>query len=157
MKKIIVLLFVFVSSLSFAYELPKIKVSKGAGKPEIVFFTANSIMKDDVQFYELKWKTLNADRVSITYLGDIELSGTLVITKKEFHSGPITLKAYSSKSDYVDKVTINGDKDVFDEPNPVPKNSTSKGRSDEFYDTIPNTHMNPYRRVRPGFYPRRHY
>lgn len=52
--------------------------------------------------YELKWKTINATDVNITFIGRVDLSGTLIITDEEYNYGSITLRASSSKSEYVD-------------------------------------------------------
>ena len=159
MKKFIYLFMsLFLVLNLMAYELPDINISDKKGKPEIIFFTAESIVINKKQSYILKWKTLNATKVTMTYLGKMALDGNVTVTSEEFNSGAIVLKATSNKSKYVDSVTINGDKDVFDETNPIPKNSS--GRSREFYDTVPNTHMNPYNRRRinhPGMLPRRYY
>ena len=119
----------------------------------MVFFTAESVVVNKKQSYLLKWKTINATKVTMTYLGDMPLDGNVTVTAEEFQHGAVELKASSNKSKYTDSVVLNENEEAFDEANPVPKNSS--GRSREFYDTVPNTHMNPYRRVRPGMYPRR--
>ena len=153
MKKILysIWAFILVTNL-FSYELPDINISEDNGKPEIIFFTAQSVMVNEKQSYLLKWKTLNATKVTMTYLGEMKLNGDVTVTAQEFNHGAIVLEATSSKSKYSDSVVLNENEEIFDEANPVPKNSV--GRSGQFYDTVPNTHMNPYRRVRPGMYPR---
>jgi len=156
MKNIFSLFSVFIFTLSlFAYELPDIKISDSKEKPEVIFFTAESVVVNEKQSYLLKWKTVNATKVTMTYLGEIKLNGSVTVTAEEFNHGAVELTASSDKSKYTDSVVLNENKEAFDRPNPVPKNSSA--RSQKFYDTVPNTHMNPYRRVRPGFYPRRYY
>jgi len=150
MKKVIYLLVIFILSFNlFGYELPKIEISDEKSKPEIVFFTAENILVNEKQSYILKWKTLNTTKVTMTYLGDMELSGSTTVTSEEFNHGAITLKAYSNKSKYVDKITLNGNEEVFDETNPVPKNISNK--TPAFYDSVPMYYNTPYRR-----YPRTH-
>ena len=155
MKKVIYAVLVLILSTNvFAYKLPDIKIDKPSkdAKPKIVFFTAKSVVVNEKQSYLLKWKTLNATKVTMTYLGEMKLDGNVTVTAEEFNHGAIVLEATSDKSKYSDSVVLNENKEVFDEANPVPKNSSVRGR--QFYDTVPNTHMNPYRRVRPGMYPR---
>ena len=155
MKKFFYLFTLFVFSLSlYAYKLPDITVEKDDGKPEIVLFTAKSVLVNEKLSYILKYKTKNATKVTMTYLGDIKPNGEITLTKEEFHKGAITLSAYSDKSDYVDKLTLNGNEEVFDESNPVPKNISTD--TPAFYDSIPRTYRPPYRRIRPNNYPRKY-
>ena len=152
LKKIIYLLLLCISV--FSYELPSINISENNTKPEIIFFTAESIVVGEKQSFELKWKTINATKVTMTYLGQMDLSGSIIVTTEEFNKGAVTLKAFSDKSKHIDELTLNSNENMFDETQKVPKNMSNE--TPQFYDTIPRTYGRPYRR-HPGTYPRRRY
>jgi len=76
-------------------------------KPKIILFTAENILVGEELSYKMHWKTINATHVQATYLGNIALSGTLIITEDEYKRGPITLTATSTKNPYTDSQTIN--------------------------------------------------
>jgi hypothetical protein len=127
------LFFLFVFSLSLnAYELPTLELPK-KNNPEIVIFDAISVVKDNKQFYKIKWKTINATDVNITFIGKVDIEGSITVTEGEFNRGPVTLMASSKDSTYVDKITIN--KDVKDsKTTPVFREK----ESDDFDDrTVP--------------------
>ena len=92
-----------------AYELPKIDV-KSNGKPKVVLFVAESVVIKDKPSYILRWKTINANHVMMTFIGKIPKEGSLTITKEEYEYGPITITASSDKSTVVDSKTINKQK-----------------------------------------------
>jgi hypothetical protein len=143
----LLLLFVFILSLK-AYELPQLELSKD-GKPEIVFFTVQSIIVGDKLSYRLKWQTVNATDVNMTFFGSVALSGSLTVTKDEYNRGEIVLNAWNKKSDFVDSFVINRvNKDL---PPPVVFDKTEK-TTQQYYNST------PYRGVRrpyPYPYPRR--
>ena len=155
LMKLFLLLFSVV--LLNAYDLPEINLSNDK-RPEIVLFDAKNIKTGDTLSYEIKWKTINATDVNITYLGKLELSGSLIITDKEYNRGPITLRASSTNSEYVDVKTINEQKS--DEAlSPISKKA-SPNESDNAYDNLHRYNNFPrsnslrqdiYRR-RPGRY-----
>lgn len=141
------ILFILVFSLN-AYELPKVELPQN-GKPEIVFFEATSVLVDEKPAYTLRWKTINATDVNITFLGAIELSGSLTITEGEYNHGAITLHAYSKSSKYSDTIIINHqNKDlpppiIFDKPEEVEQ------PDQYYYNTMPYRRgINPYNRRR---------
>ena len=90
----------------YAYDLPTINIDT-SNKAEIILFSAQSIVEDKKLSYVLYWKTLNATKVTITYLGEIALSGDMTITADEYKMGPITLKAINTKNNSSDTKTIN--------------------------------------------------
>ena len=118
-----------------------------------LFFTSESILVNEKLSYILNWKTENATNVNLTYIGKVKLNGSITVTQEEFNKGPVTLTASSTRSKYIDKVTMNSKKEIFDESLPVPKNTTSE--TPAFYDSIPRTYGLPYRRY-PGQLPRRY-
>lgn len=124
-----------------AYELPKVELSK-SNKPEIVLFSAESVLVKEKKSYVVKWKTINADIVMITFLGKVDVSGSVTVTEDEYNRGPITLTASSSKSSVVDNQTINKQKSV-DTPVVIFKESTDEDSS--YYNTMPQR-MYPYNR-----------
>ncbi|WP_321778155.1 hypothetical protein [Sulfurimonas sp.] len=133
----------------FAYELPELKLPKN-NQPEIVVFDTQSLLVNDKRSYKIRWKTINATDVNITFIGKVELEGSFTITEDEYNRGPITLMASSKTSSYVDEKTIN-------------KNSSSKVitpifQSKEEEDAYYNTTM-PYRRrmYNPARRQRRYY
>ncbi len=103
-KKIVIML--FCSLYLVAYELPEFNSPTG-NKPEIVIFEAQSVMVGEKQSYQIIWKTINATDVNITFIGKVELSGSLTVTEGEYNRGPITLIASSKISSHIDKETIN--------------------------------------------------
>ncbi len=103
-KKIILLL---ISSLYlYAYELPQLKLPTD-NKPEIIIFEAQSIIVKDKPSYRIRWETINATDVKVTFFGKVKLSGSVVITADEYNRGPITLVATSTNSSFVDKQILN--------------------------------------------------
>ena len=136
-----------------AYELPKVEVTKEK-KPVITLFTAESIVVDDVKKYKLTWKTENATHVQMTFLGNVKTSGSVVITEKEYQSGPITLTATSTKNSFSDSKTINkfikADKEA-----PIMIRKESDNLRQEYYtapippNRLPYGRRIPPRRVRP--------
>jgi len=106
-KIVSLLLFISLFSIdSYAYEIPKVDFSKEL-KPTIVLFSAESIVVDNVKKYKLVWKTENATHVQITFLGNVKLSDSVIITAKEYERGPITLTATSIENSFSDSKTIN--------------------------------------------------
>jgi hypothetical protein len=106
-KKIYVVVLIFFSFLSLnAYELPKLELHE-KGKPEIIFFNAESVLVGEKLSYKLKWKTLNATDVNMTFFGKVDLSGSVTITEAEYNRGEIVLNASSKGDKYVDSFVIN--------------------------------------------------
>jgi hypothetical protein len=91
---------------TYAYEVPKVDFSEKK-KPTIILFSAESIVVDDVKKYKLLWKTQNTTHVQITFLGNVAVSGSVIITEKEYEHGPITLTATSINNSSTDSKTIN--------------------------------------------------
>ena len=89
-----------------AYELPNVDLSKEL-KPTNVLFSAESIIVYNTKKYKLTWKTENSTHVQITFLGNVKLSDSIIITEKEYQRGPITLTATSSENPFSDSKTIN--------------------------------------------------
>ena len=143
----------FFSPLINAYELPKVEIHK-EDKPIITLFTAESIVVDNVKKYKLTWKTENTTHVQLTFFGNVKPSGSLIITEKEYQSGPITLTATSTKNSFSDSKTIN--KFIkADREAPIMIRKESQNVHQEYYSTPMHPHRIPYgrrippRRVRP--------
>ena len=142
----------FFSLNTYAYELPKVEVQKDK-KPTVTLFRAESIVVDNVKKYKLTWKTENATHVQLTFFGNVKPNGTLVITEKEYQSGPITLTATSTKNSFSDSKTIN----KFIKAEKEAPIIIRKGNDDvrqEFYSApiprrVPYGRHLPPRRVRP--------
>jgi hypothetical protein len=120
---------------SYAYEAPKVDLSKKA-KPTIVLFNAQSIVEDGIKKYKITWKTLNATHVQITFLGNVKLSDTIIITEKEYQHGPITLTATSTESSFSDSKTINKFSKAEREA-PILIREETKDINQEFYTPMP--------------------
>ena len=105
-KNIVIML--FCSLYLVAYELPEF-TAPTENRPEIVIFEVQSVIVGEKQSYNIRWKTINATDVNITFIGKLELSGSLTVTEDEYNRGPITLMASSKTSSFVDKKTINKD------------------------------------------------
>ena len=117
-NKIFIFIVVLTCTFSLkAYEPPKINLVAD-NKPKIILFTAENILVGEELCYKMQWKTINATHVQVTYLGNIALSGTLIITEDEYKKGAITLTATSTKSSYADSKTIN--KSLEEERNASP-------------------------------------
>ncbi len=110
-----------------AYELPEVELNKN-GKPEIILFSAQSVLVKEKLSYKIKWKTLNATDVQITHLGRVAPSGSVTVTEDEYNRGPITLTASSRNSSLSDSKTINTHKNV-DAPPVVFAKPKSQNRS----------------------------
>ena len=89
-----------------AYELPAVNIETTTN-PKIILFNAKSVLVNEKLSYVLTWKTDNATKVKLTYIGDVALDGNITITQEEYNAGPITLTASSSKNKHTDTVTIN--------------------------------------------------
>jgi len=89
-----------------AFELPTVEIETN-NKPEIIIFKAQSILVNELPSYKLIWKTANASKVEITYLGELEASGSFIITQDEYNRGEITLRASSNTTSFVAKQTLN--------------------------------------------------
>jgi len=141
----LLLFFVFTLSLK-AYELPQLELPE-KGKPEIIFFTAQNVLVGEKLSYILKWQTVNATDVNMTFFGSVALSGSVTVTEDEYNRGEIILNAWSKKSDFVDSFVINTvNKDL---PSPIVFDKKEE-TSQQYYNTM------PYRGVRrPYGYPRR--
>jgi len=139
------IIMIFISFLCLkAYEVPKIEIAKN-DRPEIVLFTAKSVVIDNKKSYEINWKTVNASIVQITYMGKVDLSGSMTVTEDEYNRGAITLTASSSKSSYSDSKTIN--KQKSSEPVVIIKNTEKE--TQQYYHTLPTYNRGlrkPYRR-----------
>ncbi len=143
----VILISIYFISLN-AYELPEIKLHKDK-RPEIVLFSAKSILVEDKLSYIIEWKTINATDVMITYIGKIDLSGTITITEEEYKRGAITLTASSRTSSFSDSKTIN--KFVKkDAQAPIIIREEREPATQHYYNS------RPYRRVAPRGYRRRY-
>lgn len=101
-----VILFLCMYLSVYAYELPTFDL-ENTNKAEIVLFSAESVLVDEKLSYIVRWKSINATNVKVTYFGEIALSGEATITSEEYEQGPITLVAYNTNNDTSDKKTIN--------------------------------------------------
>ncbi len=106
MKIIKFILALVLSTTLYSYELPSVNVDIG-NKAEIILFSAQSVLVEKKLSYIISWKTINATKVKITYLGEISLSGNMTITEDEYKMGPITLEAINTKNNSSDKQIIN--------------------------------------------------
>ena len=143
-------LLIFIFSLSLnAYELPQLELPQ-KGKPEIIFFTAENIVVEEKNSYKLKWQTVNATDVNMTFFGSVALSGSVTVTEDEYNHGEIVLCAWNKTSDYVDSFVINvQNKDL---PPPVVFDKPEENINQQYYNTM------PYRGVRrPYAHPRRRF
>lgn len=141
---IVIAIFLSINSLN-AYETPKINIVKN-NKPEITTFLAESIIVENKSSYKISWKTINATDVQITFLGKVDLSGSITVTEDEYNRGPITLTASSRDSDFSDSRTINKNKNS-DAPTTVFVAPEEDDRA--FYSTpalYPRTIRRPLRR-----------
>ena len=137
-KKIVFLLLPF--TFLYAYELPKVDLGSSKA-PKIVLFNATSVIVENKPSYILKWKTINATNVKITYIGKVKTSGEMTITDQEYNKSPITLKAFSKDNSQVDTVTINNIK--TDLPPPIKFAKPKKEEGFQPYYQSPSL----YRRV----------
>ncbi|MBL0708659.1 MAG: hypothetical protein JJW00_06400 [Sulfurimonas sp.] len=104
LKKLI--LFISMSLFLFAYELPKLNLPTDK-QPEIVIFDTQSLIVENKPSYKIRWKTIDATDINITFIGKVKPSGSMIITEDEYNRGPITLKASSASSSHIDIKTIN--------------------------------------------------
>jgi len=129
-----------------AYELPKMDVSEEL-KPKITFFTAESVVVDNVKKYKLIWKTKNATHVQLTFLGNVKLSDNIIITEQEYQRGPITLTATSTKNSFSDSKTINKFSKAQEEA-PIIIKQESNSVTQKFYTPLPYGRRIAPRRLR---------
>ena len=132
---IIFFLFINIAYLS-GYELPEVKINN-KNRPEIVIFTATSLIVKDKPSYEIKWKTTNSTDVQLTFIGKVELSGSITITDDEYNRGPITLTASSRDSTYSDSKTINMRKKNDEPQTIIIKSKEPEVESYHYYNTMP--------------------
>jgi hypothetical protein len=99
-------LMLFCSLYLTAYEIPEF-TPLVEGKPEIVIFDTQSVVVNKKPSYKIRWKTINATDVNITFIGKVALSGSLTITEDEYNRGAITLTASSKTTTFIDRKTIN--------------------------------------------------
>ncbi|MEA1982652.1 MAG: hypothetical protein U9N39_03815 [Campylobacterota bacterium] len=141
-----VLLLFFITFSLNAYELPKLELPQ-KGEPEIIFFEAKSVLVGEKLSYLLKWKTMNATDVNITFIGAIELSGEMTITEEEYNHGPITLNASNKTSKYIDTMVINDTNKDLPPPMVFDKDTEQINRG--YYNTMPiRRGVRPYNRRR---------
>ena len=101
-----ILLSLLLALYAYAYELPSVKIAN-TDEPKIILFNAKSVLVDEKLSYLLTWKTNNATKVTLTYIGDVAVDGNITITQEEYNNGAITLSASSKTSKHIDKHTIN--------------------------------------------------
>jgi len=116
-----------------AYEVPSVDMPV-QNKPEIVIFDATSKLVKNKLSYEVRWKTINATDVKITFFGKVDSSGSITITEDEYNRGPITLTASSKKSSYVDSITIN---EGIDKSKVTPIIRDDSEETQRYYNTMP--------------------
>jgi len=109
----------FISTLH-SMDLPTF--SEPDKKIKILSFYADTEQKEGVLSYIVQWKTVNATTVSITFIGKVDNSGSLIITEDEYNYGPITLTATDEHNVSVTK-TIGNEKAGSPIMNSSPKNS----------------------------------
>lgn len=117
------------------YELPKLHLEP-QNKVSIVIFKAESVLVGEKLSYVLKWETVNATDVNITFIGKVDLSGSFTITEDEYNRGPITLTAFNQKKSESDTKTINEQVEGLAPP-VVFKNDVSDDEGDFYYNTRP--------------------
>ena len=101
-------------------------------------FYADSTHENEQLMYLLQWKTTYAKEVSITFIGKVDNSGSLLLTEKEYKYGPITLTATDENNQSISK-TINGGQSV----SPIMNSGSNKNSN--YRAPIPTRHY-PYRR-----------
>ena len=138
MYKYIVLIFGLFLVVN-AYELPKIDLEVN-DKPQIVFFMATDIAQENKHSYLLKWKTTNATKVTLTFIGKVANSGNITITEDEYNRGPVTLKAFDENGSPADSVTINDAK--IDLSPPIKFKEKKRPQVQPYYHT-PSIYNNP--------------
>ena len=154
MLKNILLLSFLLSFNAIAYELPKVNLTNNTKKPEIIMFDAESFVKDNQAFYRLKWKTINATDVIMTYIGRVALFGTLDITKEEYNRGAITLTATKQESNVSDSKTINKQSNVPQEAPIIFKSPEKPNGTMKAYRSMP---LYEQRQMRYNYLKRRGY
>jgi len=133
-KKLLTIFFLFAFVVCLdAYELPKVGINDN--RPEVVVFKAESVVVKDKALYELKWKTINATDVQLTFIGKVKTSGSITITKDEYNRGPITLTASSRESSFSDSKTLNMKKS--NEPPFIMIKSQNQKVQSSYYNTMP--------------------
>lgn len=138
--------FGFFSSFS-AYELPKVELE--TKKPQIVLFMAENVQVDKKPSYLIKWRTVNATDVMLTFFGRVEISGEVTVTEEEFNRGAITLTATNKDNSAVANKTINNERHKDDPITVFVK--PEEEEIDTSFRTMPYT---PYRNrpLRRGYY-----
>jgi hypothetical protein len=140
--KYLFILFCFGISM-IAYELPEVKIDNQSDTPKIILFNATSIVVGEKLSYQLKWKTQNAPKVTLTFFGDVSPSGELKITQEEYNYGPITLTASNPTTGKSESFTLNKiNKDLpapvqFDKPKERDLNMGQSYRSQPFRQRRP--------------------
>ena len=146
----ILIIFICITSL-FAYELPKVEINTN-NKPKVVIFNAQSVIVGSKPSYVIRWKTINATDIQLTFIGRVKSEGELTITEDEYNRGPITLTASSRGSNFSDSKTINMKKESSDDPIVIfRKPDEPKMQMQRNYNTM------PYRRRYNYPARRRHY
>ncbi len=141
------IVFILLSIISLnAYELPTLEL-KPKGKLEIVLFNAKSVLVEEKLSYLVKWKTVNATDVNITYIGKVELAGEIVVTEDEYNRGPITLIASNRVSKDIVKAIINKKVEGLEDPM-IFKNEISDEEGEYYYNTRPRMRSRPLPRMR---------
>ncbi len=148
-NKILIIL-IYITSL-FAYELPKVEIDT-RNKPEVVVFNATSVIVGSKPSYIIRWKTINATDIQLTFIGRVKSEGELTITEDEYKRGPITLTASCRGSNFSDSKTINMKKTNSDDPIVI-----FKKPDEPKMQMQQNYNMMPYRRRYNHPYRRRHY
>ena len=136
MTKLLLLVFSFFTL--YAFELPKVKIQPST-QPEIIIFKVQSVLVNNNPSYKLIWKTVNTTKVEITYLGELELSGSFIITQDEYNRGEITLRASSKDSKHVAIRILNS--------NSAQNKSTPMKQKEENYEMNQQQY---YRQYYPG-------
>ena len=106
-------------------------------KPEIILFSATGVVVKGKSSYEIKWKTINATDVLLTYIGKVELSGSITVTEGEYNRGPITITASSKVSSFSDTQTINMNKRSEEAPVVIFKEKEPEVQNYQNYNTMP--------------------
>jgi len=146
---IIISIVLYTLSLS-AYEPPKINLAND-GKPKIVLFTSENILVNKELSYKISWKTINATHVQISYLGNVDLSGSVTVTEDEYKKGPITLTAISTKNSFTDSKTINKSLQAEREAPIIireEKSNHNTGAPLPYYNNYNRGYRAPLRRIR---------
>ena len=142
----ILIILIYAASLC-AYQLPKVEIDAN-NRPEVVIFSATSVIVKNKPSYLIRWKTLNSTDVQLTFIGKVKPEGELTVTEDEYNRGPITLTASCRGSNFSDSKTINMKNENSDDPIMIFRERESNVQTYQSYSPTPyrRRYANPHRR-----------